>query len=160
LNWFSWSAVYLQCLQVRVDLRAAAPEGDVQQPDVELALVVVGEFAVDQEAFLAQPHDGAAEFDAGALFVQSDQSGGCRGRLGLDFQVPQQSARRLGEPLERPGEQPPFGHRQQPGRDAVTVTGRRAEVGVEHFLSAVGVPFRGDTADGDQYLGPPGRGRT
>ncbi len=146
--------------EVRVDLRAAAPEGDVEQPDVALALVVLREFAVDLQALLAQPAPGAAEFDFGALLVQAEQSGGYRERLGLDLDVPEQGAGRLGQLLERPGEQTPFGHRQQPGGGPVALSGRRAQIGVEHVLPPVGHPFRGDPADGDEDLGAPGGARS
>ncbi|WP_411292785.1 hypothetical protein [Streptomyces sp. FBKL.4005] len=145
--------------QIRVHAGAAAPEGHVQQAQVAAALGVGREFAVHLEALLAQPLAGPAEFDADVLLVQAQQRGGHGQGFGLDLGVPQHGPGGLGEPLERTGQQPPAGRRQQPGRGAPAGSTAGAQRGMEEFLAAVGVPLGRDTADGDQHLGPPGGGR-
>ncbi len=128
--------------QIRVHAGAAAPEGHVQQAQVAAALGVGREFAVHLEALLAQPLAGPAEFDADVLLVQAQQRGGHGQGFGLDLGVPQHGPGGLGEPLERTGQQPPAGRRQQPGRGAPAGSTPGAQRGVEEFLAAVGVPPR------------------
>ncbi|GAA3120055.1 hypothetical protein GCM10017687_37150 [Streptomyces echinatus] len=144
-------------VQIRVDVGAAAPVGHVEHAQIAPALVVGGEFAVRLEAFLAQPLAGPAEFDADVLLVQAEQRGGHRQGLGLDLDVPQHGAGDLGHPLEGAGQQAPAGRWQQPGRRAFPGAAAGAQGGVEVLPSAVGVPLRRDTADGDQHMGPPTR---
>lgn len=146
--------------QVRVDVGAAAPEGHVEHAQIAPALGVGGEFAVHLEALLAQPLAGPAQLDADVLLLQAEQRGGHGQGLGLDLGVPQHGAGDLGDALERAGQQPPVVRRQQPGRRALAGSVAGAQVGVEEFPAAVGVPLGRDPADGDQHLGPPGGGRT
>ncbi|MFC5850553.1 hypothetical protein ACFPZI_01485 [Streptomyces chlorus] len=88
--------------QVRLDFGARSPVGHLQQAQTASALLLGGEFPMELEDFVAQPLLGAAQFDAGALLVQGEQPGGDVERFGLDLGVPQQTARGLRQPLERP----------------------------------------------------------
>lgn len=145
--------------QIGVEVGTAAAAGDVQQPVVAVALVVGGEFAVHLEALLAQPLAGPAQFDPGALLLEPQQSGRDRQGLGLDLDVPEQAARGLRQPLERPGQDAPVQRRQQPGGGSVAVLALGAQRRVQQVTTAVGVPFTGDAAHGHQQMGAPGGGR-
>lgn len=144
--------------QIGVEVGTAAPEGDVEHAVVAAALLAGGEFVVDLQTALAQAFPGPPQFGDRVLGEDPQQGRGYLRLFGLHLPVPQQAAGRLGQPLERAGDEPPVLRRKQSRRRTV-----RAVLPVrfgqqfrsEQFTPLVHEPLGRYAADGDEQLGSP-----
>lgn len=81
---------------------AAPADRNVQQPVVEAALLGGRQFLVGADKTLAELVAGLVERPGGEVDVRAEQPGGHGYRLGLDLDVPEQTARERGQGPERP----------------------------------------------------------